>query len=343
VVDALKLKLLGEEKDSILKHYTHNTEAYELYMRGRFFWNKFTFEGFQKSIEYFNRALAMDSEYALAYAGLADAYGMLSEFVGLSPLEAMPKAKEAALKAVSLDDQLSDAHTSLAFILQDFDFDFAGAEREFELAIRLKPNNSTAHLFYGKLLAELGRHDKADAEFRRALELDPLSVVGNWIYGFNLFKARRYDEAIAQTKKTLELDNNFPPAHLSLAFIYQVTGNYAETVEESARYNELVGSPNNAVLLRESFARGGWGGFLRAMTGGNRPADLPSYVAATLHAALDEKDKAFAELDKAYEKRESYLAMLKVDPRLDPLRDDPRFQDLLIKVGFPFYFGTDER
>jgi serine/threonine protein kinase len=335
VVDALKVKLLGEEKVALLKRYTDNTEAYQLYLRGRFFWNKFTFEDFQKSIDCFNQVLVLDPNYNLAYTGLSDAYVMLSGFGALSPLEAKPKAKAAALKALLLDDQLSNAHTSLGFILQDYDYDFAGAEREFKRAIKLQPGNSSARQFYGQLLTRLGRHKESSAEFRQALEIDPLSVVGNWVYGFSLFEARRYDEAIAQIKKVLELDVNFPPAYLSLAFIYQVQGEYAASVEEAAKFNEFVGNPQTAAVIRESFAEGGWQGFLRAMTGMRRPPDLPSYVAATFYAALGENSEAFDELNKAYENRESYLVMLKADPRLDSLRDDPRFQGLMRRVGLP--------
>jgi tetratricopeptide (TPR) repeat protein len=167
------------------------------------------------------------------------------------------------------------------------------------------------------------------------LEIEPLLLTSNRLYGLSLLYARKYDEAIAQLKKTLELDASFAPAHDSLAQVYLAKGNYAESVEEFAKEQEFSGQPQNAVLIRESFARGGWQGFLRAMTGESRPANLPSYRVATFHAALGEKDKAFAELNKAYENREFFIMLLKVDSRLDPLRDDLRFQELLKKVGFP--------
>ena len=167
------------------------------------------------------------------------------------------------------------------------------------------------------------------------MEIDPLSLTINRIYGLALLYARKYDEAIAQLKKTLELDAGFAPAHDSLATVYFAKGNYADSVEAFAKSQELFGVPQNAVLVRESFARGGWQGFLRAMTGERRPANLTSYRAATFHAALGENDKALAELKKAYENREFFMILLKVDPRLDPLRNDPRFQDLLRRVGFP--------
>ncbi len=216
-----------------------------------------------------------------------------------------------------------------------YDYDFAGAEREFKRSIELNPNYATAHQFYSLLLVYLARHEEGFAEFRRALELDPLSLIINRQYGLNLLYARKYDEAIEQLQKTLELDANFAPAYSMLAIAYWLKGNYAASIEAFAKYQELIGERQNAVLMRESFARGGWQGFLRAMTGERRPANVFSYHTAAFHTALGERDQAFAELNKAYENRERLMAFLKVDPRLDPLRDDPRFQELLRRVGFP--------
>ncbi len=208
-------------------------------------------------------------------------------------------------------------------------------DKAFKAAIELNPNSANAHQFYGNLLSQLGRHTESSAKLRRALEIEPLLLTSNRLYGITLFYARKYDEAIAQLKKTIELDAGFAPAHDSLASVYFAKGNYAESVEEFAKSQELSGASRNAVLAREGFARGGWQGFLRSMTGESRPANLASYRAATFHSALGEKDKAFAELNKAYEEREFFMILLKVDSRLDPLRDDSRFQELLRKVGFP--------
>ena len=325
VSNKLRAKLSGAEQNQIAKNYTTNTEAYQLYLRGRFYWNKNTPENSQKAIELFNQAIAIDPNYALAYAGIADAYPLLS----------FPaKAKEAALKALSLDNNLAEAHSAFGRILLDYDYDFAAAEREFKTAIELNPNYPTVHHRYGILLSFLGRHEEAFAEYRRALELDPLSLIINGAYGNRLIFARRYDEAIAQLKKTLELDANFLAAHLSLDLVYQIKGNYAESIEERAKVSELLGNPQEAGQIRESFAKGGWEGFLRYSTGDRRPAKQPAYATATFHAALGEKDKAFAELNKSYENREPLMIVLKVDPRLDPLRSDPRFQELLRRVGF---------
>jgi tetratricopeptide (TPR) repeat protein len=244
----------------------------------------------------------------------------------------MPKARDAALKALMLDDRLGEAHATLGFILLLYDYDFTGSEREFKRAIELEPNYATAHLRYSLLLTSLGRHEESLPKIRRALEIDPLSVFVNRGYGDRLIDARKYDEAVMQLSKTLELDSNFALAYSSLAWVYQAQGNYAGSVDAIAKAYELTGRQEYAALARESFIRGGWQGYLRAML--ERRPDLRAYTRATLHAALGEKDKAFDELNKAYENRESILSRLKVDPRLDTLRDDPRFQDFLRRVGF---------
>jgi TolB-like protein/DNA-binding winged helix-turn-helix (wHTH) protein len=334
VLQKLKAKLSGTDEQKLAKNYTANPEAYRLYLQGRFFWNKRTPNDFRKAIEYFRQAIALDPNFALAYTGLADAFSLLPNFGGAQPSEAKPKARDAALKALSLDEQLAEAHAALGGILVDYDHDYAGAEREFRRAIELNPNYATTHQWYGELLAVSGRHEEARVEFLRALEIDPFSLIVNRSYGESLLFARKYDEAIAQLKKTLELDANFLSVYDSFAFAYQVTNNYAASVEGFAKFEELIGENQFAALMRESFAKGGWQGFLRTMTGARRPANLPLYYAAIFYVELGEKDKAFAELNEAFEKREGFLPRLKVDPRFDRLRADPRFEDLLRRVGF---------
>jgi TolB-like protein/Flp pilus assembly protein TadD len=330
----LHLQLTGTEAQQLTKRYTENTEAYQLYLKGQFYWNKRTQQDLQKAIDYFRQAIALDPNYALAYAGLADAYFALST-TGATHHDLPSKARDAALKALSLDERLAEAHASLANILRGYDYDFSGAEREFKRALVLNPNYAEGHYRYGLALTCLGRHEEALAEYKRALELDPLSLVINRNYGESLLFARRYDESIAQLKKTLELDANFAQGHSSLATAYHVKGRYAESVEELARSTELNGNSERAALMRESFTKGGWEGYLRMMVGEGAIADLasPSYFAAVCYVALGEKDKAFIELNKAHEKREYRLTFLKVDPRLDPLRSDSRFNELLRKVG----------
>ena len=335
VSNKLKTKLSGAEQNTLAKNYTENTEAYRLYLQGRFYWNKRTAKDLLKSIEYFEQAITIDPNYALAYAGLADSYALLSPYLAATPAESMPKARQAAVKALALDDQLVEAHTALGLILNTYDYDFAGAEREFKRAVEINPNYATAHQFYGELLMYLGRRAESDAEFRRALEIDPLSLIINRQYGESLIYARRYEESIVQLKKTLDLDTSFVVAHVSLSLAYQLTGRYAETIEEFAKFEEMIGENRNAAIIRQSFARGGFEGFLRTVTGENRLSNTTAHSMATWYAKLGEKDKAFEELNKAYENREYYIVLLKVDPRFDDLRSDARFAALLRRIGFP--------
>jgi TolB-like protein/DNA-binding winged helix-turn-helix (wHTH) protein/Flp pilus assembly protein TadD len=330
----LRLHITGAEQEQLARRNTENTEAYRLYLQGRFYWNKRTPKDLQKSTEYFGQAIALDQNYALAYAGLADAFAQIANYGGAPPREAMPKAKEAILKALSLDNNLAEAHAALGFILMCYDFDFAGSEREYGRAVELNPNYATAHLFYGELLMYLGRFEESFVEYGRALEIDPLSLITRRMYGESLLYAGKYDEAVAQYKQALDLDANFASAHYSLSVVYQLQGNYAGAIEEFAKSQEIIGERQNAALARESFAKGGWQEYLRAMTGKSQQVNLPLYTLATLHAALGEKNKAFAELEKAYENREHFLIWIKVDPRLEHLHDDPRFQDLLRRIGF---------
>jgi TolB-like protein/Tfp pilus assembly protein PilF len=330
----LKTKLSGADEQNLAKNYTANPKAYQLYLLGRFYWNKQTVSDFRKSIEFLQQAIATDPNYALAYAGLADAYVGLSSYNGAPPREVFPKAREATLKSLSLDDQLAEAHTTLGHILCN-DYDFAGAEREYKRALELNPNDASTHLGYGYLHIYFGRHEEGLAEARRASEIEPLSLIVNRAYGDQLLYARRYDESIAQLKKTLELDANFESAHNSLAYAYWVKGNYSASVEEFAKRRDVGGDQQLGALYRESFAKGGWEGFLRMRKDEFRISNATSYGVAIYAAALGEKTVAFAELNKAYENREFGVLLLKVDPRLDPLRSDPRFQELVKRIGFP--------
>ena len=332
VTSALVLELTGEEQKLLTKRATENAEAYKLYQRGRFYWNKRAPDDLRKSIAHFQQSIALDPNYALAYAGLADAYALLAN-AGAPARELMPLAREAALKALSLDNDLAEAHAALAQILIYNDYNFVGAEREHKRAIELNSNYASAHQWYSELLTALSRHEEAFAEMRRALEIDPSSLIINRQYGVSLLFARQYDEAIAQLKKTIEMDANFALAHSTLSLAYQLKGNYAESVEKLAKYEELTGNQQSAALARESFARGGWQGFLRAMTGERQPSNWTPYKVATFHAVLGEKDKAFAELNKSYQEHETILGLLKVDPRFDSLRADPRFGEALRRIG----------
>ena len=337
VSSKLKTKLSGTDEQKLVKTYTANPEAYRRYLQGRFYWNKREEKDFRKAVEYYNQAIALDQNYALAYAGLADSYALLSSFGFMPPDEAIPKANEFAHRALSLDDTLAGPHNTLAYDLLQYDRDFAGAEREFKRAIELDPTYATAHQWYGEMLVDAGRFDEAFVEIRRALEIEPLALPINWDYGRFLYMARRYDESLAQHQKTIELDPGFARAHRTLAEVYRVKKDYANAVEERAKFYDLVGQPQNAALIRATFAKDGWLGFLRLVTAENSPLrdSNNNWVVAKAYVDLGEKDKAFAELNKAYENRLSSLLWLKVEPQVDPLRDDPRFQQLLKRVGFP--------
>jgi TolB-like protein/Tfp pilus assembly protein PilF len=333
----LKTKLSRTDEQKLVKTYTTNAEAYKLYLQGRFYWNKREEKDFRKAVEYFNEAIELDRNYALAYSGLADTYALLSSFGFMPSVEAVPKAREFAWQSLSLDDSLAEPHTTLGYLLVQHDYDLAGAEREFKRSIELNPNYATTHQWYCELLSYVGRFDEASAECRRALEIEPLSLPINWEYGRFLYNARRFDEALAQHKKTIELDPGFARAHRTLAEVYRVKGDYPNALEERARFFDLIGQSQNAALVRATFAKEGWLGFQRLVTAQNSPLkdNNTGWVLAKAYLDLGQKDKAFAELNKAYENRLSSLCWLKVEPQLDPLRSDPRFQELIRKMRFP--------
>jgi len=337
VSSKLKTKLSGADEQRLAKTSTTNPEAYKLYLQGRFYWNKREEKDFRKAVTYYNQAIALDPNYALAYAGQADTYALLATFGFMPPTEGVPKAREFARQAVSLDGGLAEPHTTLGYLSLTYDYDFVASEREFRRSIELNPNYATAHQWFGEMLLNAGRFDEASIEYRHALELEPLSLPINWDFGRFLYMSRRYDESLAQHKKTIELDPGFARAHRTLAEVYRVKGDYANAVEERAKVLDLIGQPENAALIRATFARDGWPGFLRLVTAENSSLkDINNnWVVAKAYVDLGDKDKAFAELNKAYEMRLSSLCWLKVEPQMDPLRSDPRYQQLLHKMNVP--------
>ena len=334
VATKLKTKLSGSEEAKVTRKYTQNPEAYQLYLQGRFFANKRTPETIKKAIEFYQQAIEKDPNYALGYAGLSDGYGQLGYYASDPAPATLIKAREAALRSLSLDNNLAEGHNALAFVLITADFDYAGGEREYKRAIELDPNYEPSHHNLGVMLFRTGRAAEGMAEVRRALELEPFSLVVNRLYGEVLVYGRRYDEGLAQLKKTAEMDPGFPSTYSALATAYRLMGRYAESVESYAKLQELNGQPQTAALARASFAAGGWQRFMREMTS-RRPEGFSSSMAAIFFAQLGEKDKAFVELNKAIENREYTIRFLKVEPGFDPLRDDPRFKELMQRMKFP--------
>jgi TolB-like protein/Tfp pilus assembly protein PilF len=305
--------------------------AYELYLKGRYYFNRANPHDHEKALEYFQQAVNEDPLYAAAYAGIADTYVFLALFYGL-PRESALKARNAATKALELNPNLAGAHLSLAIIKVLNDWDWASAEAECRRAIELEPGASEPHRTYGWLLSLLGRHEQAIAETRQGRDLDPLSSNANYDLAFALYRARRYDEAIAQLQKVLELDPKFPPAHVGLGHIYAVQSRYAgalaELVEAGAR-PELTAWVH-ALAGRQAKARKALAEALE-----RKGAGTSTVVVSVVYALLGEKDKAFECLEQGYHDRDWLMICLRAAPPLDPLRSDPRFQDLLRRMKFP--------
>jgi TolB-like protein/DNA-binding winged helix-turn-helix (wHTH) protein len=334
----LKVQLTDEGERKLGRRYTGDLKAYELYLKGRFFWNKRTEEGLQKSIEHFEQAIARDPRYALAYAGLADSYAVFNLYSSAQLKDASPRAKAAAERALALDDTLAEAHATLGIVKQQYDWDWPEAEREYRRAIELDPNYATAYQYYAEYLALLGRTEESVAHIRRAHELSPLSLIINTELGYPYFCARRWDEALEYYRRTLEMDSGF---HLALYFAARChlhKGEFGEAVAASRRAVALSGGSSLTL---------GWLGYVHAATGERTQArevlreltnrseqrHVSPYLIATLYAGLGENDHAFAWLEKAYEERDYLLVLLRVDPRLDSLREDERFTSLLGRVG----------
>ena len=337
IADSLKAKLTRSERQAIAVRPTANPEAYELYLKGRFFWNKRTGADLRKAIDYFNHAIAEDANYALAYAGLADCYDLLHEYSDLSPKESYPKAKAAAIKALELDDTLGEAHTSLAYSLMNYDWDWRSAEREYQRAIQLDPNYATAHQWYAECLSMLGRHSEAIAEIKKAHELDPLSLIINQGVGGKYMYSRRYDEAMAQFHRTLELYPHFPPTHQRLGWCYVQKRMYNDAIAEMQRAVELSGN-STQMLAALGYAHAAGGrrdtaqGIIAELERRSKESYVDHYFVATIFAALGENDEAFALLEKACAERSYWMPWLNIDFQLDNLRSDSRFDALVERV-----------
>ncbi|HWY49844.1 MAG TPA: adenylate/guanylate cyclase domain-containing protein [Chthoniobacterales bacterium] len=338
IAETLQAKLTGSEKTAIAKKPTANTEAYELYLKGRFFWNKRTGADLRKAIDYFNQAIAKDPNYALAYSGLADSYLLLPAYGAGAPKDSIPQAKAAVKKALELDDTLAEAHASSGRILSGFDFDSQQAISEFERALQLNPNYATAHHWFGSgpVLA-LGRFDQSIVEAKRSIELDPLSMINNADFGNDYYYARRYDEAIAQLRKTIEIEPRFYLAHYYLAQALQLKGQLPEAIAEYRKATELDDDPFALALLGQAYARSGQTDDAKKILARLNEEAKSRYVAAygigVVFLGMGDKNRAMDELERAYRENDGNdIYNIRVDPLLDDLRGNPRFEALAEKI-----------
>jgi DNA-binding winged helix-turn-helix (wHTH) protein/tetratricopeptide (TPR) repeat protein len=338
VAGALALKLGGEERARLRKHDTHSSEAYELYLKGRYFWDKFTLADHQKATEYFNQAIAKDPGYAVAYAGLADTYGASATNGWLPPHEAYPKAKLTVQKALSLDDTLAEAHANLGALFMFYDMDWVSAEREYRRAIELNPDYEGTYGVYSYLLCALGRPDEGVEKARRGLEANPLSGALANDLALAYYQARRYDEAIKQYQKQLDMEPARAEALLGLGVVYEQKGMYEQAINEYQRAIKSLGrtSPVLAQLGR-AYALSGKRteaiNVVREFKEIAKQSFRGSYDSAIFYTGLGERDKAFEQLNKAYEERSGWIIYLKVEPQFDSLRTDPRYVPLLKRIN----------
>jgi tetratricopeptide (TPR) repeat protein len=340
ISESLRLKLTGEERERLVRRSTENQEAYRLYLRGRFFWNKRTEEGLRRGIEYFRRAIDVDPEYAVAYVGIAHSYAVLGFHAIARPGEAFPRAKAAALKALEIDPSLAEARAPLAYTLHYYDWNWTEAEKEYRKSLEAAPNDATAHNYYASLLISLGRFEEGFAEWLRAQELDPLSLIIRAATGWSFYIARRYDEALREAENSLEMDPTFAVAHRVLGLALQKTSRPDEAIEELRKAVQLSGGSTQYLAdLGRALAIGGREAEARRTLGELEEISKSRYVSpyfvAALHLGLGDKDRAFDCLEEAYGERSLGMTFLKLDPNLDDLRGDPRFGDLVRRVGLP--------
>jgi non-specific serine/threonine protein kinase len=336
----LRLQLNKADKKRLGRRHTENAEAYQLYLRGRYQWNRWTREGFGKGIEFFQHAVEMDPGYALAYSGLADSYVLLGWNCYLAPKDVFPKAKAAALKALQFDKNLAEAHASLAAPLWLHDWQWADAEAEFKRSIQLNHAYPTANHWYAEFLMTMGRHEESFARIKHSQELDPLSLIINVAVGWSLYFGRRYDEAIEQLRKTLELEPNYPIAHWILGLVYRKTDSYEMAITEGEKSVATSGgSPLMQGALAQTYGMAGRTKeakeILERLTMLSKEQYVSSFFFAGIHAGLDENTQAIAYLEKAHEEKSHWLIYLHIDPGMDNLRGAPRFKDLLWRIGLP--------
>jgi len=340
IVSEVRVKLTAQEQARLASTHPINPEAFQLYLKGRYYWYKLNPEALQKATAYYQQALDEDPAYAPAYAGLADAYNLLAFFTVLPPSEVMPKAKAAAVKALELDDNLAEAHVSLGWAGFTYDRDWPAAGKHLERAVVLNPAYPLAHSLYSLYLGALGRSEEGLREAKRALDLDPVSPAIVHYMAVQLYLARRFDEAIEQCRKTLELDPSFAPVHGALGHVYAAKGMYREALAEYEKYSALSGgSPGSTAFVGYAHARLGQRSqafrVLDQLGAASKQRYVPALSFAIVYVGLGEKEQAFLWLEKAYDERTNSLAYLKVSAIWDPLRSDPRFADLVRRIGLP--------
>jgi len=339
IAETLQVKLTGSEKAAIAKRPTANTKAYEFYLKGRFFWNKRTPDGIKQAIVQFQQSIERDPNFALGHAGLADSYIALTFYNFAAPHESMPKAKESAIKALALDNTVAEAHASLAHVLMNYDWNWSAAEKEFKRSIELKPDYATAHEWYAiHYLTATGRLKEAVQEMKKALELEPASLVMNTFMGATLYYAGRYDEAIDQCRRTVEMDPNFAVAHWHLGLAYEQKQVFDAAIEEFQKAISLSGgSPLMKAALGHAYAKSQKKHEANKILGEldelSKQQYVSAYEVAAIYVALRNNEQAFQLLGKAYTEHSFHLVYLNVSPQFKSVSADPRFQDLVQRIG----------
>jgi serine/threonine protein kinase/tetratricopeptide (TPR) repeat protein len=340
ISEKLRLQLTHAEKKRLVRRHTENAEAYQLYLKGRYHWNRWTQEGFNRGIEYFQQAVETDPGYALAYSGLADSYVLLGWNSYQAPKDAFPKAKAAAIKALHLDPSLAEAHTSLAASLWLHDWQWSEAQAEFKRSLQLSPAYPTANHWYAEYLMTMGRGEEAITQIKRSQNLDPLSLIINVAAGWSYYFGRRYDEAVEQLRKTLELEPNYPITHWILGLVYRKMASYEMAITEGERGVALSGgSPLMRASLAQTFGAANKTKeaieILEGLTELAKQQYVPPYFFAGIHVGVGENCQALEYLERSCEEKSHWLNYLHIDPGMDTLRDDPQFQGLLRRVGLP--------
>jgi TolB-like protein len=338
MASALALNLSGDEKKRLTKRYTDNVAAYQDYLKGRYYWNKWNGQALRKSIEYFEQALEKDPHYALAYAGLSDSHNLLG-YLGIAPSkEAFPKSEAAALKALEMDDSISEAHLSLAKVKLFYDWDGPGFESELKRTLDLDPNYPDAYSMSGTYLLAIGKFNESLAARKRSQELDPVSPLFNTSVGWSYFYDRRYDDAIEWYKKAIELDPGVIAAHSGLATVYGLKGMDGQAVDEFLKAKSLTGTnPESLEALKQAYASSGIKGYwekeLELATEQLKRSPVGTQRMATIYTELGDKDHAVEWLEKGYEERTSTMIFINVNPTFDSLHSHPRFADLVRRIG----------